>query len=97
MSKTHVVVELLVDDQPVVSLHGDSPSIVCNTIEDNENFDKINHPPVHNLHISHFHAKMDRYRSKRQSHYTHRSLQPLTSLWKQSHLMSMAPDATPRM
>lgn len=80
MSKTHVVAELLVDGQQVALLHVDSPSIACNTIEDNGNFDKINHPSVHNEHTFHFHAKMDQYQSTTQLHYTHRSIQALTSL-----------------
>jgi len=59
-----VVVELRVDDQQVVSVHVDSPNIVYNTIEDNENFDKINQQLMDKMHMVHFHVKMDQYQAK---------------------------------
>ncbi len=59
-----VVVELLVDDQQVVSVHVDSPNIVYNTIEDNENFDKINQQLMNKMHMVHFHVEMDQYQAK---------------------------------
>jgi hypothetical protein len=59
-----VVVELPVDDQQVVSVHVDSPNIVYNTIEDNENFDKINQQLMDKMHMVHFHVKMDQYQAK---------------------------------
>ena len=71
LSTVHVVVELLVDDPQVVLSHDDSPSIVYNTIEDNGNCDKINRPPIHNMHTSHFHVKTDQYQSKQLSHMMH--------------------------
>jgi hypothetical protein len=59
-----VVVELLVDDQQVVLVHVYSPSIVYNTSEDNENFDKINQQLMDKMHMVHFHVEMDQYQAK---------------------------------
>jgi hypothetical protein len=59
-----VVVGLLVDDQQVVLVHVDSPNIVYNMIEDNENFDKINQQPTDKMHMVHFLEEMDQYQAK---------------------------------
>jgi hypothetical protein len=59
-----VVFVLLVDDQQVVLVHVDSPNIVYNMIEDNENFDKINQQPTNKMHMVHFLGEMDQYQAK---------------------------------
>jgi hypothetical protein len=62
-----VVVGLLVDDQQVVLIHVDSPNIVYNMIEDNENFDKINQRLMDKMHMVHFLVKTDQYQAKHHS------------------------------
>jgi len=92
-----VVVELLVDDQRVVSARVYPPNIVYNKIEDNENFDKKDQQLMDKMHMVHFLVKMDQYQAKH-----HQSTQiiyknQLTILWKQSHFISIAPAATARI
>jgi TATA-box binding protein (TBP) (component of TFIID and TFIIIB) len=59
-----VVVELLVDDRQVVLVHVDSPNIVYNMSEDNENFDKTNQQLMNKMHMVHSLAKMDQYQAE---------------------------------
>ena len=75
-----VAVELLVDDQQEVLDHVDSPSIACSTTEDNGSCDKINQQPMNNVHIVHFHAKMDQCQAKLHSHYTNTHTQTFSLL-----------------
>jgi hypothetical protein len=55
---------LLVDDRQVVLVHVDSPNIVYNMIEDNENFDKTNQQLMNKMHMVHSLAKMDQYQAE---------------------------------
>jgi hypothetical protein len=59
-----VVVGWQVDDRQVVLVHVDSPNIVYNMIEDNENFDKINQQLMNKMHTVHFLEEMDQYQAK---------------------------------
>jgi aspartate carbamoyltransferase regulatory subunit len=59
-----VVVGLPVDDQQVASVHVDSPNIVYNKIEDNENFDKKDQQLMDKMHMVHFLVKMDQCQAK---------------------------------
>ena len=59
-----VVVGWQVDDRQVVLVHVDSPNIVYNMIEDNENFDKINQQLMNKMHMVHFLEEMDQYQAK---------------------------------
>ncbi len=70
-----VVVGLLVDGQQVVLFHVDSPNIVYNMIEDNENFDKINQQLMDKMHMVHFLVKMDQYQAKLHSKITYISIE----------------------
>lgn len=70
-------------------------------ILDNENFDKTNRLKLDKMHKVHFPVRMDQYQAKERIE-TSLSLSlsssfELTNLWKQSHLISMAPAATARM
>ncbi len=92
-----VVVELLVDDQQVASVHVYSPNIVYNKIEDNENFDKKDQQLMDKMHMVHFLVKMDQYQAKHQQSNKLVTKNQLTILWKQSHFISIAPAATARI
>jgi len=92
-----VVVELLVDDQQVASVHVYSPNIVYKTIEDNENFDKKDQQLMDKMHMVHFLVKMDQYQAKHHNSNKLASENQLTILWKQSHFISIAPAATARI
>ena len=59
-----VVVGWQVDDLQAVLVHVDSPNIVYNMIEDNENFDKINQQLMNKMHMVHSLVKMDQYQAK---------------------------------
>lgn len=96
--EVRVVVDVWpVDGQPTVSVRVYSPNIVYNTIVNNGNFDKRDRRVLDRMHKVHFHVRTDQYRARAEDEQKKREKETLTNLWKQSHLMSMAPAATARI
>jgi hypothetical protein len=62
-----VVVVWLADGRPTALDHVYSPNIACNTILDNENFDKKDRPMLDKMHMVHSRAEMDQYQAREQT------------------------------